>query len=222
MNDTPKQVILHTIQVAASLCLFAFGLYLTIQANIGVSPWDSFALGLAAKLGVKYGTAAVTISLCILVLDILLKQKIGIGMILDAVMVGKVVDPYNWLDLVPKRDNTFVGIGVMLIGFVIIGFSQYLYMKAGLSCGPRDSLLVGLNQKMPNVPIGAISVALLAVVTLVGFLLKGPLGIGTVISVLAAGPIMNLIFNLFRFDAKSVEHQNIVDSLAVLTGKKER
>lgn len=219
MNDrnmTRQSIIANSVLAAAGLVFFGFGVYLTIQANLGVAPWDALNLGLSNTFRIKYGAASIAVSLIILVIDILMHEKIGIGMFLDAFVVGIAVDLFNTINLVPEQDNLPFQLFIMFAGMVILGFSQYLYMKAALGCGPRDTLLVGLSRRIPVVPIGVISICILAAATLIGWLLGGQIGIGTVICAGLEGPIMQAEFKMLHFDATSVQHQNITRSVSVL------
>lgn len=209
----------NIIKAALGLVFYGFGVYLTIQANIGVAPWDAFHLGLASTIGIKYGTANIIVSLIVVVFDIILREKIGIGMILDAILVGKAVDLFNFLKLIPPQHNIFIGILLMLAGIVIMGIAQEIYMKAALGCGPRDSLLVGLKRKLPKIPIGLISIVIMATVTFVGWLLGGQIGVGTLICAFIEGPIMQLDFKLLKFNPTAVEHRSIADSLKTVFKK---
>jgi uncharacterized membrane protein YczE len=146
-----------------------------------------------------------------------MKEKIGIGMILDAVIVGKTVDLCDALELIPAQQSIAMGVVCMLAGLVINGCGQYLYMRVGLCCGPRDSLLLGLSKKIKKVPIGAVSIMILVVVLCLGWRLGGPIGIGTVISTFLMGPIMQLVFHVLGFDPKRVENQDLVTSAKILT-----
>ena len=89
-------------------------------------------------------------------------------------------------------------------------------MAAALGCGPRDTLMVGLAKRLTRVPIGLVSSATLCAVTLVGWLLGGPVGVGTLISAFCAGPIMQLAFRTVRFDAKRLRHQHLGESMKIL------
>jgi uncharacterized membrane protein YczE len=111
-------------------------------------------------------------------------------MFIDAIVVGKAVDFFNWIDAVPARTSLWTGIPVMLLGLVIMAYTQYTYMIASLGCGPRDTLLVGLAKRVKRIPIGAVSIALLSTATLIGWLLGGQVGIGTLICAFGSGPIM--------------------------------
>ena len=218
-NSTPTAIVLHMLLAAASLFVNGFGVYLTIQANIGVGAWDVLNLGLSRSLGILYGTASIAVSLTILLIDILLREPIGLAMFIDAVVVGKAVDFFNMIRLVPPCRSPLTGIPVMIAGLFIMGYTQYAYMAASLGCGPRDTLLVGLAKRAGRVPIGAVSITLLSAATLIGWLLGGPVGIGTLICAFATGPIMQLAFTTVHFDATRIRHQRLSDSLRVAFSK---
>ncbi|MBQ9331538.1 MAG: hypothetical protein IJS11_01240, partial [Oscillospiraceae bacterium] len=84
-------------------------------------------------------------------------------------------------------------------------------------CGPRDALLVGLGKRLPKVPIGLVEVGLWAVVVLVGWLLGGPVGIGTLVSVLGAGLVMQLVCRIVRFEPRDVRHRDVIEVLRILS-----
>ncbi|MCR4901809.1 MAG: hypothetical protein K6A23_03045 [Butyrivibrio sp.] len=208
------------IIAAISLFINGFGVYLTIQANIGAGPWDVLNLGISNTLGILYGTASIAVSYSILAIDIALKEPIGIAMFIDAFVVGKAVDFFNKINLVPKCENAIVGIVVMLVGLTIMAYTQYTYMSASLGCGPRDTLLVALVKRMKKIPLGVVSIVLLSLATLIGWLLGGPVGIGTIICAFGTGPIMQMAFSSVKFNAAGVHHQRIDESLkTVFTGK---
>ena len=215
-NRTRKGILLNMLLAAGSLFVNGFGIYLTIQANLGAAPWDVLSLGLSKTLGILYGTASVAVSLTILGIDVLMKEPIGIAMFIDAIVVGKSVDFFNWLGLVPPCRSLLTGIPCLFAGLVILAYTQYTYMLAALGCGPRDTLLVGLKKRLRRVPIGAVSIGLLGSATLIGWLLGGPVGIGTLICAFAAGPIMQFAFWTVRFDATQVSHQQLPESLRVI------
>jgi len=214
-NRTPGAILLNMLIAAVSLFVNGFGIYLTIQANIGAGPWDVLNIGLSRSLGILYGTASIAVSLSILLVDIVLREPIGIAMFIDAIVVGKSVDFFNWIHAVPACQSLWTGIPVMVAGLFILAYTQYTYMIASLGCGPRDTLLVGLAKRMKRVPIGVVSIALLSTATLIGWLLGGPVGVGTLICAFGAGPIMQLAFTTVRFDATGIRHQRLKESMKV-------
>ena len=218
-NRTPGEIALNMLIAAFSLFVNGFGIYLTIQANLGAAPWDVLNLGLSKTFQILYGNASIAVSLTILLIDILMKEPIGIAMFIDALVVGKSVDFFNWIHAVPACRSLLTGIPVMLIGLVILAYTQYTYMIASLGCGPRDTLMVGLSKRVRRVPIGAVSVLLLSAATLAGWLLGGPVGVGTLICAFATGPIMQAAFRTVRFDATTVKHQRLKDSLKVVLAR---
>ena len=219
-NRTAGAICLNALLAAVSLFANGFGVYLTIQANIGAGPWDVLNLGISKSLGMLYGTASIAVSVTILVIDILLREPIGLAMFIDAFVVGKAVDFFNMIRAVPPAASLLTGIPVMIAGLVIMAYTQYTYMIASLGCGPRDTLLVGLAKRARRIPIGAVSIALLSLATLVGWLLGGPVGVGTLICAFCAGPIMQFAFHTVRFDATLLRHQRLRDSARVLFSRR--
>ena len=218
-NRTPGAICLNMLLAAASLFVNGFGVYLTIQANIGAGPWDVLNLGLSKSLGILYGTASIAVSFTILVIDILMREPIGIAMFIDAVVVGKAVDFFNHINAVPACTSLWRGIPVMIAGLFVLAYTQFTYMIASLGCGPRDTLLVGLAKRVRRVPIGLVSITLLSLATLIGWLLGGPVGVGTLICAFGTGPIMQFSFRTVRFDATQVRHQRLQDSARVFRSR---
>ncbi len=218
-NKDTKTILSNVLLAAVSLFINGFGVYLTIQANIGASPWDVLNLGLSKSLGILYGTASIIVSYSILGIDIFMKEPIGIAMFIDAFVVGKSVDLFNKLNLVKPCHSLVTGVIVMLIGLVIIAYTQYTYMAAALGCGPRDTLLVALVKRIKKIPLGVVSIFLLSTATFVGWILGGPVGIGTLICAFCTGPIMQLAFNSVHFDAANISHQRLTESFKTIFNK---
>ena len=215
-NLTTKAIIINMVVAAVSLFVNGFGVYLTIQANIGASPWDVLNLGLSNTFGILYGTASIIVSCTILGIDILLKESIGIAMIIDAIVVGKSVDFFNRINAVEKCDSFKTAIPVMILGLFIMAYTQYFYMNTSLGCGPRDTLLIGITRRTKKVSIGLVSIGLLGTATFIGWLLGGPVGVGTFICAFGAGPIMQFAFYTVKFNATDIKHQNIIQSFKIL------
>ena len=127
---------------------------------------------------------------------------------------------FNYLNPLSENTNTWIGIAIMLFGFVFMALGMWIYMKAEQCCGPRDALLVGLGKHLPKIPIGVVEVLLWAVVLLGGFLLGGPIGIGTVISTFGAGIIMQFVYNIIRFEPRKLKHRGVAETAKVLLSRK--
>lgn len=214
-----KKIIFEWIRIIIGLFIFAFGVHLTIFANIGLAPWDCLGMGVANHTPFNYGISMTIIAVIILGIDILLKERIGYGTIIDALLTGNFVQFYNSANPFPLNKSIPLGIAIMLTGFVFMALGMAVYMKSEQGCGPRDSLLVGLGKRMPRVPIGIVEVILWAAVLLVGWLLGGPVGIGTVISTFGAGLVMQLVYIIIRFEPRKLNHRSVIEVTKMLLGK---
>jgi len=201
------------LKVMLGLFLYSIGIMLGIQANVGLAPWDAFGIGISNITGISYGNVSIFTGIIILVVVVLLlKEKIGIGTILNTVLIGVFVDILQSINLVPKMTNFFFGILMLVVSQIVISLASYFYISPGLGCGPRDTLMVGLGKKFPNVPIGAIRGSIEGTVLIIGFFLGAKVGIGTVIAVFGIGFILQITFKLLHFEVKGVEHESLFDS----------
>jgi len=204
------------LRIALGLLVFAFGVHLTIFANIGLAPWDCLGMGIAKHTPLNYGLSMTIMAVLILGIDLLLRERIGFGTVIDALLTGNFVQMYNDLNPFPLNTNLWLGILIMLAGFAFMALGMMIYMRGEQCCGPRDSLLVGLGRRVPRMPIGLVEILLWAAVLLAGWLLGGPVGIGTLISTFGAGLVMQLVYNALRFEPRNIRHRDIVEIWKVL------
>jgi uncharacterized membrane protein YczE len=210
------RVLLEWLQIAAGLLVFSLGVHFTIHANIGLAPWDCLGMGIAAHTPLNYGLSMTLIAVTVLAVDLLLREKIGCGTIIDALLTGNFVQLFNDLDPLPENHRLVPGILFMLLGFVLMAIGMWIYMLAQQGCGPRDSLLVALGKRMPRIPIGFVEVLLWAVVLLAGWLLGGPVGIGTLLSTFGAGAVMQLVYSVIRFEPRKLRHRGVGEIFRLL------
>lgn len=203
----------RTAKLIFGLFLYSLGILFCIQSNIGLAPWDAFGIGISNITGISYGNVSILTGIIILIVVVLLlKEKFGIGTILNTVLIGFMVDVMQSLKIVPLMTNFAIGILMLLVSQVIISLASYFYISSGLGCGPRDTLMVGLGKKFPNVPIGAIRGLIEGTVLIIGYLLGAKVGIGTVIAVFGISFILQTTFKLLHFDVKAVVHESIIDT----------
>lgn len=141
--------------------------------------------------------------------------RFGLGTILNAVLIGFGVDVLQYYHAVPLIENYWLGIIVMFLGQFSISLGTYFYISAGLGSGPRDSLMIGLKRRLPKVPIGMIRGLIEGSVLLAGWLLGAKVGLGTIIAAFGISTILQLTFNWLHFDAKSVQHEGIWQTLGI-------
>lgn len=203
------------IRIVFGLFVFAVGAVFTLNANVGVAPWDVLHQGIANVTSLTIGKANIMTGICIIMLDIFLGQAIGIATILNMILIGTFIDILMLNNIIPIYDALFIRYIMLLIGIVIQGFGVYFYISAGLGAGPRDGLMVILTKRL-NKPVKVIKTTIEVVAVSVGFVLGGNLGIGTLIMAFFAGQIWQIIFDALNFDIKQVEHRFLQEELKLL------
>ena len=158
----------------------------------------------------NYGSSMVLISVTAVLIQLVLRENIGFATILDAVITGNLTQLLNDYSPYPENHSIWLGIVLMLFGFLFISLGMYLYMSAEQGCGPKDGLLIAIGKRMPKIPIGVVEILLWAVVTLIGWMLGGSVGIGTVISTFGAGAVMQLFFDVIGFEPRKLHHKNLI------------
>lgn len=195
------------------LFIFSFGIYLAIVANIGLVPWDSLTMGISNLTNIRYGIINTLISILVLIIDLVMKEKIGVGTILDACLTGLFIDMFTYVLNIQYPSSILLGIVYMIIGLFIMAFGQYFYMSAGLSCGPRDTLLMAVGKKVPKIGIGYVDIIMKIILIIVSLFVDGPIGIGTIVGMIGMGLVMQLVFKILKFEPRNIVHEDILDTL---------
>lgn len=175
------------LRLYAGLFLCAVSILLAIQGGVGVTPWDVFHMGIQNITGISYGTVNILVGLCILTTSIVLGEPIGFGTLCNTLSVGYMVDFLKWLNWVPAAPNAIAGCGMMVLSLFVLAMGSFLYIGAGMGCGPRDSMMTAFSKRLTKVPVGLIRGTIETVVLIIGFFLGGPVGIGTVIGMFGIG-----------------------------------
>ena len=181
-----------------------------LNSNLGLSPWDVFHQGISNVTGITIGQANIITGVIFVVVGMFCGQKLGIGTILNMVLIGQFVDWIMYLDIIPKSNNIVTGIIMMIIGMLTMGYGCYLYISCGWGCGPRDGVMVVLS-KVLNKNIKYVRAGMEIIVLIIGIFLGGTMGLGTVISAIFLGYSMQLVFKLKNFDVSKVEHKSIIN-----------
>ena len=171
------------------LTLFGLGEGLLIVSAAGASPWSVLAQGIYLNSSFSIGIITVIISVIVLILWIPLNQKPGIGTILNAVIIGLMIDVC--INFVPTPEDYISKLFLALIAVLTVGLGGGIYLVANLGAGPRDGLMIGL-QKKTNLPIAAVRAALEISVMSVGWYLGGTVGVGTLLFAFGIGPAVAL------------------------------
>ena len=171
------------------LILFGFGEALVVISFLGNSPWTVMAQGISIKSGLSIGVVTFIVSVVVLSLWFLLKQKPGLGTIFNIVIIAVMLDVT--IALIPTPETSIMKLLMAALGVMIVGVGSGIYLIANLGPGPRDGLMTGL-QKKTNLPIAAVRAFIEISVALVGLYLGGTLGIGTLMFAFGIGPCIAL------------------------------
>lgn len=214
--STDFKPISSLFRILFGLVIYSFGVYLTIYANIGLAPWDCFGMGIAKHTPLNYGSSMVLIGVCAIVIQLILRERIGFATLFDALLTGNIVQFLTDISPYPENHSLRLGIVFMLFGFLFIALGMYVYMSAECGCGPKDGLLIAIGKRMPKISIGVVEMLLWATVTFAGWLLGGSVGIGTVISTFGAGAVMHLFFDVIGFEPRKLRHRSIKETFSIL------
>ncbi|MDC1160091.1 hypothetical protein OAS96_05165 [Candidatus Pelagibacter sp.] len=187
LNLKPR--ILTSFFLCLGLVLFGLGEGLLIVSAIGASPWTVFAQGIYLNVGLSVGIITILVSIVVLVLWIPLNQKPGIGTILNALIVGLMID--ICIKFVPTPENYIYQLILAIMAVLTVGLGGGIYLVANLGAGPRDGLMIGL-QKITNLPIAIVRATLEITIMSIGWYLGGTVGVGTLLFAFGIGPAVAL------------------------------
>ena len=195
LNFKPR--IITLLYLFIGLILFGLGETMLIAANVGVSPWTVLAQGISIKTGYSIGISTFIVSIGVLILWIPLKQKPGIGTILNTIIISIVLDVS--LPYLPTPESFFLQALQVFIGVIIVGLGSGFYLISNLGPGSRDGLMTGL-QKKTNLPIALIRATIEVSAVVFGFYLGGVVGVGTLVFAFGIGPAVSAgLFFVSRF-----------------------
>ena len=213
-----KNIIFKVVRLFIGLFLYAVGIVMNINANIGLAPWDVFHKGLSETFSITMGQASIGVGLAIVLGVFFLGERVGIGTLCNMYFIGFFMDILMVNNIIPVFEGFFPGLMLMLFGMLIIGVATVAYIGAGLGSGPRDGLMIALTKKTGR-PVSFIRNIIEITALGTGFLLGGTLGIGTVIMSLTIGYFVQFAFKIFNFDVRNIQHVYIDDHIKNIKNK---
>lgn len=182
------------IRCIAGLAMFGLGISMFLASELGVPAWDVFHQGISRKTGVSIGLIIQISSVFVLLLWIPLRQRLGLGTLLNAIEIGLVV--FLVVDHLPHSDLTVWRLAYIVGGMLSIAIGSGLYIGAGLGPGPRDGLMLGLAQRGISIRVARTCIELTVLV--VGLALGGSIGLGTVVFTFGIGPLCQIFLPRLR------------------------
>lgn len=187
------------IQLLIGLFLYGASMALVIRASLGLIPWDVLHVGIIQHIPTSFGVMTILVSLVVLLIWIPLKQRPGVGTIANAFLVGLSAD--LTLHLTPELDSLAIRIPLLLGAIVLNGLATALYVGAQLGPGPRDGLMTGLA-RVSGRSIRLVRTSIEITVVIVGFVLGGTAGLGTVLYAVAIGPLTQAMLPIFTVELR--------------------
>ena len=184
-------------QLLVGLVLYGVSLAFMVRGALGLAPWDVLHSGFIRHVPMTLGQAVVLLSFVVLVLWIPLREQPGVGTIANAFIVGLSADAT--LALLGAGDTLVARIALTLGGIALCGFASALYIGAQLGRGPRDGLMTGIARRT-GLSLRLVRTGLEVAVVLIGLVLGGVLGIGTVLYAVLIGPLTQLMLPWFTVD----------------------
>ena len=187
----------------------SIGIAMMLQANVGLEPWSVLQQGMSLRTGMTYGTASAIAGAAAILTAVLFGESFGFGTIINIAGCAVIIDAIQAAHLIPQMHGLVSGIAMLICGLELLA----------LGSGPRDALMVALARKFGR-SAGACRAVVDVLVTVIGFFLGGPVGVGTIISAVGLGPLINLNFAAVRFKPAKVHQENAAETIAKIAGKR--
>jgi uncharacterized membrane protein YczE len=194
--------------------IIAIGTNLTLYANLGLNPWGTFHQGVSHITGLTFGVVSQLTGILIIILSLTIKIYPGIGTLFNMYFIGVLIDLFDRMNFIPQTSNLGVRFIYLILGTLLLNYGIYVYISCLLGAGPRDGLLVGLV-KITGVSVSVVRPVIEITILLIGIMLGGSYGVGTVINAVGGGYLLNAIFKLHKFNPKKTNQMVITDLFAV-------
>ncbi len=206
------------IKVFLGIILYALGVVITIEARIGFSPWEVFHAGLANVLNLQIGTISIGVGLILITITTIFGEKIGMATVLNIIFVGLTVNLILNAEIIPTSKRFSFSIIQMTVGLFIMVFATYLYLSTGLGAGPRDAFMVLINRRT-GIKVGIVRSLIEITVTILGALMGGLFGWGTIMAAVIIGIALQTVFRIFNFDPRTVDHEDVKTTLTSMLNR---
>ncbi len=178
----------------AGLVVFGAGIAVMAASGLGLGPWEAFHQGIANRTGLALGTVSILVGIPVLALWWPLGERPGIGTLLNVAFIGTAINIV--LPLLPRPGEPVFQLAMSVGGVLLIGLGSGLYLSADLGAGPRDGLMTGLHHRF-GWSIRRARTAIELTVLVVGFLLGGTIGLGTILFTFGIGPVVQVFLRIF-------------------------
>lgn len=199
----------------------ALGISLMLLSDLGMPPWATFHKGVSMKIGLSYGRVSQLTGFVIIVFSLLLDVIPGIATVLNMIFIGYFVDIITNFGFIATPDNFMGKLVILLLGMLFMSIGIYFYISNNIGAGPRDGLMIGLIKKT-GYPVKIVKTTIEVTILFLGILLGGPYGVGTIISALGMGYLLDKIFKIAKYNPHHVKHKTFADLIKKKSISKNR
>jgi uncharacterized membrane protein YczE len=207
----PPAFVRRFLQLLLGLFLYGIGISLMVRAGVGIAPWDVLTQGLSKQSGLSFGLLTNLIGLAVLLLWIPIRQKPGLGTVLNVLLIGPSAQLGLWL--FPQFEGLWQQIPAFAAGLAVLAVATGMYIGAKFGPGPRDGLMTGLHRRT-GWPIAAVRTGIEASVLVAGWLMGGDAGWGTLAFALAIGPMCAVTMRWFAAEPAATANELAGDAAA--------
>lgn len=196
----------RSVQLLIGLFLYGIGIAFMVRGQIGAAPWDVLSQGITRHVPLSFGVVTILISIVVLLLWIPLRQRLGVGTVLNALLVGPSADVGLWL--IPVEQPLWLRVCFFVIGLLVLSAATGLYIGANFGPGPRDGLMTGLH-KQTGWRIWIVRTGIEIVAVAAGWALGGNVGVGTVAFALLVGPLCQYFMRVFAIPTRKLPEERV-------------
>lgn len=210
LNLKNDSKLIRYIKLMIGLFICSVGQNLFLYCDLGMNPWNVFHQGLSYHLPITLGQASQIVGLIIILICVFFKIFPGVATILNMFFIGLFTDIIISSNILSTPETLIGKLFMCISGVVVLSIGMFLYMSQELGAGPRDGLMLALTQRT-RFKIAFIRNAMEVTVLVVGIIMGGKFGVATIISSLLAGPVLQMIFKLFKRNPKELKQENLMD-----------
>ena len=193
--------------IQIGFALYGLSIALSIQANLGTNTWSVFEVALSKITGLSIGTMTIIVAFCVLVVVLLLREKVGWGTLGNILSIGLWLDLF--LSIIPfLKENLALQLIMLLAAVLTQGIATAVYIGVNAGAGPRDSLMLAIH-RTTKLSLRAARGSVEIIIFIIGWLLGGPAGIGTLIFAFLIGPVVQWAFKVFNVRPHEIEKEQV-------------
>ncbi len=209
-----RTLIINLLQLFLGFFLIALGVVFMRYSSLGLNPWGTFHDGVSKLTGIRFGTVTQLTGLSIVLFSMLLKIYPGVGTLLNMYFCGFFINMIDHLNFLPHPTHIIMKVLYLISGIWILAIGIYTYISVGYGAGPRDGLMVGLVRKT-KYSVALVRNIIEVTALILGYLMGGTVGIGTIITAISIGYAIQVVFSLMHYKPKETKHLSIFEFFRV-------